>query len=80
MVMTLEDEMRREAARLEREVKLLDAELEKLRGKTLQLLELYRKKEHDLGILKGGIEENYIAEQEREIMEKIMKGRSKLKI
>ncbi len=53
MLMTLEEEMKLEIRRLEKEIDFLDQELEKLHKKILQVLMLKRKKEHDLRVLKG---------------------------
>ncbi len=56
--MPIEEEMRREVARLEREIDLIDVEMEKLHNKILQLIAIRKKKEHDLRILRGDYEED----------------------
>ncbi|MBI2971884.1 MAG: hypothetical protein HYY37_05685 [Candidatus Aenigmarchaeota archaeon] len=55
--MPLEEEMHREIARLEREIDLIDTEMEKLHSKILQFITLRKKKEHDLRILRGSFAE-----------------------
>ena len=52
MLMPLEEEMQNEVKRLEREIAVIDEELEKLHKKILQLIMIRKKKDHDLKILK----------------------------
>lgn len=51
-LMPIEEEMQLEIRRLEREITILDEELEKLHKRILNLLMIRKKKEHDLRILK----------------------------
>lgn len=76
--MTLEEEMRHEVARLERELEVVDTELEKLHAKILHLLEAHKKDEHALKALRGSFEEDYIRQVEAESLEKIIKGKVKV--
>ena len=62
--MTLETEMRNEIQRLETETALIDAELQKLQFKITNLLNIKKKKEHDLSVLKANFSDNI---EEREI-------------
>lgn len=55
-MMTLEEEMRNEIRRLERETDSIDDELEKLHTRILQLMATRKKKEHDLRILRANFE------------------------
>ncbi|MFH0949054.1 MAG: hypothetical protein V1802_01040 [Candidatus Aenigmatarchaeota archaeon] len=55
--MAIENEMRSEIRKLEKEISFLDDELEKLHNKIVQLIMLRRKKEHDLRVLKANFEE-----------------------
>ena len=50
--MALEEQMRFEIRRLEKEISLLDDELEKLYNKMAHIHAIKRKKEHDLRILR----------------------------
>jgi hypothetical protein len=50
--MPFEEEMENEVKRLEREIAVIDEELEKLHTKILQLIMIRKKKDHDLKILK----------------------------
>ncbi len=54
--MTLEEEMRNEIRKLEREIDSIDDELEKLHTRIVQLIATRRKKEHDLRILRANFE------------------------
>ena len=51
MLMPLEEEMQNEVKKLEREMSVIDEELEKLHSKILQLIMIRKKKDHDLKIL-----------------------------
>lgn len=53
--MSLEEEMKNEIRKLEKEVLLIDDELEKLHKKILQLMMIKKKKDHDLKILKSDL-------------------------
>ena len=55
--MPLEDEMRSEMKKLESELFIIDHELEKLHNKILQLLNVRKKKDHDLRVLKANFGE-----------------------
>lgn len=50
--MPLEEEMRHEIARLEKEIAQLDEEIQKLYTKVTNLINIRKKKEHDLRILR----------------------------
>ena len=56
--MPLEQEMQNEVRKLEREIYILDEELEKLHKKILQIIMIRKKKEHDLKILKKDFSED----------------------
>ena len=58
MLMPLEEEMQNEVKKLEREIYILDEELEKLHKKILQLIMIRKKKDHDLKILKRDVDED----------------------
>ena len=58
MLMPLEQEMQNEVRKLEREIYILDEELEKLHKKILQIIMIRKKKEHDLKILKKDFSED----------------------
>ena len=53
--MSLEEEMKNEIRKLEKEIFLIDEELEKLHKKILQLMMIKKKKDHDLHILKSDL-------------------------
>ena len=55
-MMTLEEEMRNEIRRLERETDSIDDELEKLHSRIVQLIAIRKKKAHDLRILRANFE------------------------
>ena len=50
--MPLEEEMKLEIRRLENEVALIDAELDKLNFKMAELVKIRQKKDHDLRVLR----------------------------
>lgn len=50
--MPLEEEMRNEMYRLEKEVEMIDNEIEKLSTKIVNLINIRKKKEHNLKILR----------------------------
>ena len=54
--MTLEQEMRNEIRKLEREIDSIDEELEKLHMRIIQLISTRKKKDHDLRILRENFE------------------------
>jgi len=58
MLMPLEEEMQNEVKKLEREMSVIDEELEKLHSKILQLIMIRKKKDHDLKILKRNFGED----------------------
>ena len=78
LFMSLEEEMHHEAKRLEKEIKEIDDQLEKLHDKVFHLLGIRQKNEHDLKTLKGSFNESYDKEIE-DTIEKILKGRQKAK-
>jgi hypothetical protein len=51
--MSLENEMKQEMLRLESEIAEIDAELQKLQAKVVNLLNIKKKKEHNLSVLKS---------------------------
>jgi len=53
--MAIEEEMRIEMRKLEKEISVLDDELEKLHNKILQLIMLRKKKERDLKVFRENI-------------------------
>ncbi|HIG96955.1 MAG TPA: hypothetical protein HA230_01260 [Candidatus Aenigmarchaeota archaeon] len=70
--MTLEQEMRQEVARLQRELMSIDLELEKMNSRIVQLLDTRKKMEYDLRVLRGSVEENYIKDIEEESLAKFI--------
>ncbi len=56
--MSLEQEMRNEITRLEKELIFLDDELEKLHNRIVELMAVRKKKDHDLRVLKSNFGEN----------------------
>ncbi len=76
--MPLEEEMRHEIIRLEKELEQIDLALKKLNNKIFILLDAREKREHDLRILKEGFETP--VSYDVEDIEKILKGRRKLKV
>jgi septal ring factor EnvC (AmiA/AmiB activator) len=54
--MSLEEEMRHEIRKIEKEIELLDEELTKLHGRILQILAIRKKKEHDIRTLRANFE------------------------
>lgn len=54
--MPLEEEMRLEIRKLEKEIDLLDEELTKLHGRILHILAIRKRKEHDLKTLRANFE------------------------
>lgn len=69
--MSLEDEMRNEMRKLEREIDFIDRELEKLHAKIVQLIMLRKKKDRDMHILKSNFGEE--TEDDREIQTTLAK-------
>jgi predicted nuclease with TOPRIM domain len=57
VVMSLENEMRNEVVRLETEIAQIDNELQKLNTKIVNLINIKKKKEHDLSVLKANFDE-----------------------
>ncbi len=64
IAMTLEEEMRHEILRLESEIAQIDAELHKLQTKVINLINIKKKKEYDLSVLKANFGET---QEEKEI-------------
>jgi hypothetical protein len=54
--MALEEEMHNEIHKLEREIAAIDDEMQKLSTKVINLLNIKKKKEHDLRILRENFE------------------------
>ncbi len=54
--MTIEEEMRFEIRRLEKEIDSIDTEMEKHQTRILELISSRKKKEHDLRILRSNFE------------------------
>ncbi len=54
--MTIEEEMRNEMRKLEREIDYIDDELQKFHNKIIHLISERKKKEHDLRILRETFE------------------------
>ncbi len=54
--MSLDDEMRSEIRKLEKEIEMIDDELTKLHEKILRILALRKKKEHDMRALRANFE------------------------
>ena len=50
--MAIEEEMQLEIRRIEREIVLIDEELEKLHKKILALMDIRKRKDHDLRVLR----------------------------
>lgn len=50
--MPLEEEMRHEVDKLEKEIEVLDEEIQKLYTKVVNLINIRKKKEHNLKVLK----------------------------
>jgi len=55
--MSLENEMRQEITRLELEIAQIDEELQKLQTKVVNLVNIKKKKEHNLSVLKANFSE-----------------------
>ncbi len=62
--MTLENEMRQEITRLESEIDQIDIELQKLQLKITNLINIKKKKEYNLSVLKANFTETH---EDREI-------------
>ncbi|MFH0832432.1 MAG: hypothetical protein V1900_01770 [Candidatus Aenigmatarchaeota archaeon] len=62
--MSLENEMHNEVRRLEREIEVIDEELEKLHKKILQLIMIRKKNDHDLKALRSSFIEEPFDERE----------------
>ncbi|MEM7819354.1 MAG: hypothetical protein QXD48_00815 [Candidatus Aenigmatarchaeota archaeon] len=69
--MPIEDEMRAEMKKLEKEIELIDDELEKLHNKILHLIMIRKKKERDLKVLRSSF--GYEEEMEKEIQTTLAK-------
>lgn len=70
--MTIEEEMRREIKRLENDLELIDAELQKLQGKIVNLINIKKKKEHNLSVLKANFGEVFEERRIQTTLEKLM--------
>jgi septal ring factor EnvC (AmiA/AmiB activator) len=55
VIMPLENHMRDEMRKLEKEIAILDDELERLHTKILQLIMIRKKKEHDLKVFRENV-------------------------
>jgi hypothetical protein len=74
--MHLEEAMRQETERLEREIENIDLQMEKLHNKILDLIAIRKKREHDLRALKNSFAQT---EADETLME-ILKGKQKVGI
>ena len=75
--MNLEQEMQHEVARLEKELRAIDEELDKLNAKTRALLDARKKIDHDLRALRGVTDEEYIRRADEESLAKILERKVK---
>ena len=66
--MSLENEMRQEITRLETEISQIASELQKLQLKVTNLINIKKKKEHNLSVLKANFSEDL---EEHEIQTKL---------
>ena len=71
----LEQEMRHEMLKLEKEISAVDAELERLHRKILDLMAIRRKKEHDLRILRTNFGLEQPEDEIQVTLERILKER-----
>ena len=71
--MPLEEEMRHEMRKLEKEIMLIDDELEKLHSQILHLIAIRKKKEHDLRILRQNFGEENDAAQIQTTLAKLLR-------
>jgi predicted nucleic acid-binding Zn-ribbon protein len=72
--MGVEDEMQNEVRRLEREIYILNEELEKLHKRLVQILMIKKKKEHDLHVLKSNSSEETYDKEFQTTLAKLLKG------
>ncbi len=72
--MKLEEAMRHEIKRLEAEINIIDALLEKLETKIQYLRNERSKKVYDLKALTASFDENYVDKESQEILDRIIKG------
>lgn len=77
--MALEEQMRIEVRRLEKEISLLDDELERLHGKMAHILAIRKKKEHDLRILRENFGEPASDVEMQLTLEGILKERHRIR-
>lgn len=75
--MPLEDEMRYEIRKLEKEISLIDDELEKQHAKILQLIMIRKKKEKDLKILRSNFGEVPEEEEIQTTLAKLLREKMK---
>lgn len=68
--MPLEEEMRFEIRKIEKEIELLDEELTRLHGRILHILSIRKKREHDLKTLRQNFEP---AEEDKEFQTTLAK-------
>lgn len=73
IVMSLEEEMRHEISRLESELTQIDAELQKLQAKVVNLINIKKKKEHDLSILQANFSESQEERAAQTNLERLLK-------
>ena len=66
--------MRNEIARLETEIERIDAELQKLQTKIINLINIKKKKEHDLRILKMNFNETVEEKEIQTDLQQLMKA------
>jgi hypothetical protein len=72
--MTVEEQMKIELRRLEKEIELIDDELEKLHTKIIQLILLRKKKEKDLRIIRSNFGEDVSDEEIQTSLAKLLRG------
>ena len=71
--MSLEIEMRNEITRLEEEMKQIDAEMQKLQTKIVNLINIRKKKEHDLAALKYNFTETQEDKEIQTSLERLLR-------
>ena len=72
--MTLETEILHEIARLETEIVQIDVELQKLQTKVVNLINIKKKKEHNLAVLKSNFSETQEDREMQTSLEKLLKN------
>lgn len=75
--MSVEDQMKIELRRLEKEIEMIDDELEKLHSKLLSLIVLRKKKEKDLKIIRSNFGEEISDDEIQTSLAKLLRGAAK---